>query len=258
MNVFVFDIETVPDVNAGRRQLGIDNSVSDESVAQAMLSLAKEAQGTAFVRHHWQKVVAISVAFRHQDQFKIWSLGEPEEDEAALIQRFFSGIEKYVPTLVTWNGGGFDLPVLHYRALLHGVESQHYWETGQREQSFKFNNYLSRYHGRHLDLMDTLAAYQSRACAKLDDIAHLLGLPGKLGMSGEEVLNYYFLNDIKRIRNYCEIDVLNTYLIYLRFQLIRGHLSRESYENEIQLTRRTLEEGPHHFQEFLSLWKHSH
>ena len=123
MNVFVFDIETVPDFENGARMLGLENA-SRQEVGEAMLSLAKEATGAAFIKHHLQKIIAISAVFRHGDTLRVWSLGEENSTEAELIQRFFSGIEKYTPTLVSWNGSGFDLPVLHYRALLHGISCQ--------------------------------------------------------------------------------------------------------------------------------------
>ena len=141
------------------------------------------------------------------------------EPEAALIQRFFDGIEKYTPQLVSWNGGGFDLPVLHYRSLVHGVQAQRYWEMGEEDREFKWNNYISRYHTRHLDLMDLLSLYQPRASAPLDEMAQLLGFPGKLGMGGSQVWEAFQRGEIAAIRNYCETDVVNTYLVFLRFQL---------------------------------------
>ena len=104
------------------------------------------------------------------------------------MQRFFDGIEKYTPQLVSWNGSGFDLPVLHYRALVHGIPGCCYWDTGENDREFKFNNYLARFHARHTDLMDVLAGYQNRAWAPLDEIAQLCGLPGKLGMDGSQVV----------------------------------------------------------------------
>ena len=187
-NVFVFDIETVPDVDAARRLWDLTN-LSDEKVAKVMAAKRQqETDGaTDFLRHHLHRIVAISAVFRQDDRLNVWSLGEESSTEAELIQRFFEGIERYSPTLVSWNGGGFDLPVLHYRALLHGVSAPRYWETGNDDNAFRYNNYLSRYHWRHIDLMDVLSGYQPRATAPLHDIANLLGFPGKLGMSGKDV-----------------------------------------------------------------------
>ena len=97
-----------------------------------------------------------------------------------------------------------------------------YWDWGDDDRDFKFNNYLGRYHTRHLDLMDVLAVYQQRAWAPLDAIAQLCGFPGKIGMEGSAGLRRVEARRIEAIRAYCETDVVNTYLLYLRFRLMRG------------------------------------
>ena len=138
-------------------------------------------------RYEQHRVVAISCVLRTREQLRVWSLGDAGRERGGLIARFFDGIEKYTPDLVSWNGGGFDLPVLHYRALRAGVQAPRYWETGDEDREFRYNNYLSRYHWRHIDLMDVLSGFQARARASLADMAALLGLPGKLGFSGDQV-----------------------------------------------------------------------
>jgi predicted PolB exonuclease-like 3'-5' exonuclease len=258
MAVFVFDIETVPDVELGRRVLGLQG-LSDREVGDAMQARRREEYGSEFLSLEQQRVVAISVAMRTRDSFRVWSLGEPDAPEAELIQRFFDGIEKYTPDLVSWNGGGFDLPVLHYRALRHGIVAPRYWEAGDADQAFRFNNYLSRYHSRHMDLMDVLSSYQARARVSLEGAAMLLGLPGKLGMSGAKVWDAYLDGQIGTIRNYCETDVVNTYLIYLRFDLMRGRLLPEEYRAEVARVRDVLtQQAKPHFQEFLAAWPEPH
>ncbi len=256
MNVLVFDIETVPDVEGGRRLYDLDG-LSDKEVASILFHKRRQETGSEFLRLHLQRVVAISAVFRHgEEQFKVWSLGDADASEPELLQRFFDGLERYTPTLVSWNGCGFDLPVLHYRALVHGVAAPRYWETGDDDQSFRWNNYLNRYHYRHLDLMDVLAGYQGRANAPLDEIATLLGFPGKMGMSGAKVWDAFLDGDIEGIRNYCETDVLNTFLVYLRFELMRGRLTAEAYAAECERVRDNLRsEGKPHFEEFLNRWK---
>ena len=183
--------------------------------------LRQQKTGSDFLPLHLHRVVAISVAFRSRDGFRVWTLGDRDADEAEIISRFFDGIDKYTPELVSWNGGGFDLPVLHYRALRHGVKAPRYWEAGEDDRDFRYNNYLSRFHWRHLDLMDVLAGFQIGGRASLSQVSTLLGFPGKLGMSGDQVWDRYLAGELAAIRNYCETDVLNTYLIYLRFQLNR-------------------------------------
>ncbi len=256
MNILVFDIETIPDVAGGRRLYALDG-LTDKQTAEAMFNARRqETGGSDFLRHHLQRIVAISAVLRTRDHLKVWSLGEPDSPEKELIERFFDGIEKYTPTLVSWNGGGFDLPVLNYRALLHGVAAPRYWETGKEDPGFRYDNYLGRFHWRHTDLMDVLSSYQARATAPLGGIATLLGFPGKLGMDGSQVWERYLRGEIAAIRDYCETDVLNTYLIYLRFELIRGHLTAAHYATECQLLRDVLaKEDKPHLREFIAAWR---
>ena len=255
MNVFVFDLETVPDVAAGRRIYGLTDALSDNSVADAMFAIRRNQLGHDFLPLHLHRIVAISVVLRSADRFKVWSLGEQGASEAELITRFFDGLERFSADLVSWNGGGFDLPVLHYRALLHGVPAPRYWDTGEDDQSMRWNNYLSRFHQRHTDLMDVLAAYQPRANAPLDQIAAMCGFPGKLGMSGAKVWDAFMDGRIADIRAYCETDVMNTFLLWLRYQLIRGRLARSAYEQEISIVRAALEkDSASHWQAFLAAW----
>jgi predicted PolB exonuclease-like 3'-5' exonuclease len=254
MHCFSFDIETVPDVDFGRRYYDLDG-LDDDDVAKAMTFKRLQAAGTEFLPLHQHRIVAISVSFRTAETFKVWSLGDEDSDEAELVQRFFDGIERYTPDLVSWNGGGFDLPVLHYRAMKNGVAAPRYWETGDNDRDFRWNNYLGRFHWRHIDLMDVLAGYQPRGRAGLDQVAVLLGYPGKLGMSGADVWDTYRAGGIADIRNYCETDVLNTWLVYLNFEHMRGNLDDKELEREFALVRSTLEAmNKDHLDEFLAAW----
>lgn len=255
MNVLVFDIETIPDVELGRRALGLEG-LGDAEVAKAMFARQYQRAGTEFLPHEQHRVIAISCALRTREELRVWSVGEPGTGEAELIERFFGGIERHVPTLVSWNGAGFDLPVLHYRALRHGVQAARYWEVGDDDREFRYNNYLGRFHWRHTDLMDVLSGYNTRARASLANVALLLGLPGKLGFSGDRVWGAWLAGDIGGIRRYCETDVLNTWLVYLRFELMRGRLSREGHEAELARVRALLRGGSQpHFAEFLRAWE---
>ena len=254
MNVLVFDIETIPDVAGGAKVLGLEN-LSDADVAEAMFQLNRQQKGTDFLPHHFHRIAAISVVFANSASCKVWSIGDETSEESEIIERFYDGIEKYQPTLVSWNGSGFDLPVLHYRSLVHGISANQYWETGETDQRFKYNNYINRYHNRHLDLMDVLAGYQPRANAPLDQMASLCGFPGKMGMNGAKVWDAFQSGDIKGIRDYCETDVLNTYLVYLRFEKMRGHLEADSYESACLMVKQMLQSSDqNHLQEFLKTW----
>jgi len=254
--VLVFDIETIPDAAGLRKLWGVAADVSDQAVIDLASQRRRQATGSDFLPAHVQRVVAISCVMRSDEGVRAWSLGSAQDSERDIVQRFFDGIEKYTPQLVSWNGSSFDLPVLHYRALIHGIAGGSYWDLGDNNRDFKFNNYISRFHTRHLDLMDVLAGYQNRAWAPLDEIAQLCGLPGKLGMDGSQVYAAWKRGEIEAIRNYCETDVANTYLLFQRFQLIRGIIDAGQYDREVALFRDWLsaQAGPH-WKEFAAAWK---
>ena len=198
MRCLSFDIETVPDTQLGAQLLGLTD-ITDEDIAKAMFFNQMQERGTDFLPLYQHRIVAISAAWRSADGFKVWSLGEEDSDEKELVQRFYDGIDRYTPDLVSWNGAGFDLPVLHYRALRHGVQAPRYWEMGDEDRSFRYNNYLSRFHWRHVDLMDVLAGFQNRARAPLDAVATMLGFPGKMGMAGDKVWGCFLEGGIRQI-----------------------------------------------------------
>jgi predicted PolB exonuclease-like 3'-5' exonuclease len=253
--VLVFDIETIPDIAGLRLLHSLQPNITDTEVVEMAFQQRRQATGSDFLPLYLQRIVAISCVLRERDNLTVWSLGTTQDSEAELIRRFFEGIEKYTPQLVSWNGGGFDLPVLHYRSLIHKISASRYWELGEEDREFKWNNYISRYHTRHLDLMDLLALYQSRASAPLDQLAKLMGFPGKMGMDGSQVWTAFQNGQIDDIRNYCETDVMNTYLVFLRFELMRGTLSESQYQKECELIRSTLAQYPQpHWRDFLMLW----
>ena len=252
----VFDIETIPDTDGYAKLTGLDPATEPDQIAAIAFQQRRQATGSEFMQLHLHRVVAISVALREGDAFRVWSLGTEKDGEASLVQRFFDGIEKYTPQLVSWNGSGFDLPVLNYRAMVHGIRAPRFWDQGEDDREFRYNNYISRYHARHMDLMDLLAMYQPRAAAPLDHMAQLCGFPGKVGMHGSQVWQTWQNGDIVAIRNYCETDVANTYLVYLRFQWLRGVLDLQRYTAELDLVRDTLDRtGASHWREFLDEWK---
>lgn len=260
--VLVFDIETIPDM-AGWRRLnslpeGLAADCSDSELFVRWRAQRAEHGQSDFMPLHLQRVLCISCVFRNAEGLRVHSFVDWDgEGEGKVVQTFFNAIEKHSPQLVSWNGSGFDLPVLHYRGLIHGVVADHYWDMGEVDRESKWNNYIGRYHLKHLDLMDLLAKYTPRANAPLDAMAKLCGFPGKLGMNGGQVYDQFLAGQTEDVRRYCETDVMNTYLLYCRFQKMRGGLTEAEYAQEMAFVRQNLQSlssGQTHWQEYLQAW----
>jgi 3'-5' exonuclease len=257
--VLVFDIESIPDIEGLRLLRGAAPGSSDEQVYADWCQERKDKGQGDFMPLHLQRVLVISCVFRNGEGLRVHSFVDRDNaSEGKVVQSFFNTLEKHTPQLVSWNGGGFDLPVLHYRGLRHGVTAHKYWDLGEDDRDFKWNNYIGRYHMRHLDLMDLMAMYQPRASAPLDAMARLCGFPGKLGMDGSQVYAAFLDGKLEEIRRYCETDVMNTYLLYCRFQKMRGGFTEAEYEQEVNLVKSSLANlAPQepHWVEYLAAWR---
>ncbi len=257
--VLAFDIETIPDVAGLRLLRGADAASSDADVYAAEIADRAARNKSDFMPLHLQRVLVISCVFRGSRGLQVRSFVDLERDgtseEAGVIQSFFDRVNDHRPQLVSWNGGGFDLPVLQQRGLRHGVVAGRYWDMGDDDREHRYNNYISRYHLRHVDLMDLMAMYQSRANAPLDAMAKLCGFPGKLGMDGSQVYGAYLDGRRDEIRRYCETDAMNTYLLWCRFEKMRGRFDEAGYQREIDLARAAVAAiGEPHWAEYLAAW----
>ena len=262
-NLFVFDIETVPDTDAVPNLTGF----SDQDVGARRKELEqyhlKITDGRSpFARQPLHKVVAISfleAEIDHANGHELYHLkelrsgGEPGFSEAQLLQGFFQYFERLKPRLVSFNGRGFDLPVLKYRAMVYGISSPWLHQAGD-----KWNSYSSRYSmDWHCDLMEQLSDFGASARVKLSEVCAAFGFPGKFGADGSKVLEMIDAADVQGVRNYCETDVLNTYLIYLRFMLHRGNLCIEGYNRAVaDIIAMIKTEGieRQHLIEFMTAW----
>lgn len=265
-NLFVFDVETIPDTEATERLLGLDAGVYDpqslrDSLAQYHLEITNGKND--FPRQPFHKVVAISflTAEIHRDEEhesyvlrELRSGGREDASERDLLMGFFQHLERIKPRLVTFNGRGFDLPVLKYRAMKHGITASWLHQAGD-----KWNHYGHRYSTDwHCDLVEVLSDHGASARVKLNEVCSVFGIPGKMETEGADVATLYDAGGLSAIRDYCELDVLNTYLVYLRYMLHTDRSTRAAHDQAINdvlaMIDREGAERPH-LTEFREHWE---
>jgi predicted PolB exonuclease-like 3'-5' exonuclease len=211
-SIIVWDLETVPDLAAAARMLDMGNSSEAE---------VREALGTGFPKHPLHKIACIGalIASRRPEGWRIDALGAPhigERSEAKLIGDFIEKIGELRPQLITFNGHSFDLPVLRYRAMVNRIGAR----------GLQVRPYFHRYGDDALDLCDVLGSYVQGAKVKLDEVSKILGLTGKPeGVDGSRVEEMVLAGQIEEVARYCETDVLNTYRVWLVYQLFRGSIT---------------------------------
>jgi predicted PolB exonuclease-like 3'-5' exonuclease len=211
--VIVWDLETVPDVEAAGRMLKISEQTEQQ---------IREAMGKDFPKHPLHKIVCIGalIAERTNGVWEIGILGAPhigERSEASIIEGFVNTIAKLRPQLASFNGNSFDLPVLRYRAMLNQIPAP----------GLFIRNYFYRYSEDALDLCDALSPFDGRSNVKLEELCCILKLGSKLdGMDGSKVEEMVAAGRIADVAAYCETDVVMTYQIWLHYQLFRGELTQ--------------------------------
>lgn len=213
----VWDIETVPDLTRFAAAHGLEGRPDDE---------VRAALGDRFPKPVYHSIACIGALLAHRDHDGVWrvrALGAPhvgERSEKALISAFVDRIAELSPQLITFNGSSFDLPVLRYRAMVNAVSAP----------GLAARPYFNRYTDDAVDLCDVLASFSLQGKVSLHELCRALDLPGKPNdISGGEVERYYKEGRIREIAEYCESDVLNTYRVWLRYELFRGRLNDESF-----------------------------
>jgi 3'-5' exonuclease len=216
-SVIVWDLETVPDLRGFAAANDLVGKTDEE---------IREAIGDKFPKHIYHSIVCIGalVARDEGDRWVVDALGAPhvgERTEKQLISAFVARIADLNPQLVTFNGNGFDLPVLRYRAMINSISAP----------GLAARSYFNRYTEDAIDLCDALSSFSSGARATLNEISRIMGMPGKPdGIDGSQVDKYFREGKIKEIAEYCEIDVLNTYRVWLRYELFRGRLTETAHQ----------------------------
>lgn len=227
--IFVFDCETIPDSEALRKVFGYKGS--DLEVAIKAQKEQEEKTGSSFLPVCFHKVVAISavVADEYGRFLRVSTMEANSEKE--IIGKFLTFLNSYNPKLISFNGRGFDLPMLMIRAMRYNLSCPAYYDIDDKiTNKNKWENYRQRYSEKfHIDLLDQISEYRSVKGFTLNDLCSSLGIPGKFDVKGDEVLELYYDNKIEKINEYCESDVLNTYLLYLKYELLKGNVTLQDY-----------------------------
>ena len=211
-STIVWDIETVPDLRGFAAANALTGRSDDEVRAE---------MGDKFPKLIYHSIVCIGalVALRQEDHWAVSAVGAPniaERPEREIISAFVNKIAEFAPQLVTFNGAAFDLPVLRYRAMVCGVAA-----PGLAERP-----YFNRYTEDAIDLCDVLSSFSSQNKVSLHELCRVMGLPGKPdGIGGAEVERYCREGRIAEVAAYCETDVVNTYRVWLHYELFRGRLT---------------------------------
>jgi predicted PolB exonuclease-like 3'-5' exonuclease len=233
--ICIFDCETIPDADLVREQFNITGN--DLEVSQKAFEIQEQNTNSSFLPIPFHKVVAISAVMA--DDFgkfeKVSSIGGNSEYE--MIKNFLNFIDKHNPKLVSFNGRNFDIPMLMVRAMKYNLSCPAYFEKDNKMlNKSKWDNYRYRYTDIfHVDLMDHISEFGAVRGLKLDLLCSMMGIPGKFDVSGDQVHSLFYDNQLLKIKEYCESDVLNTYWLYLKYELLKGNILLEDYLTSLDI-----------------------
>jgi predicted PolB exonuclease-like 3'-5' exonuclease len=247
--IAAFDIETIPDPDAGRARFALEGT--DEEVVRAMIARRlEETEGRSeYPEQPLHRIVTIGVAWLDPEsgRFKLGTTGAAAMDERSHLEGFARVLSscRRAPRLVSWNGGGYDLSVVRYRAMRHGIPMHELYDAeGER----RWNNYQNRYHDLHVDLMDVLSSYGASPRVGLGLLSETMGLPSKRFIDGH-VYEHVLRGEEARVREYCKLDVLDTLLLFLAWLVHRGELAPARLVDHVTAVREALAGEP------LPAWK---
>ncbi len=234
-SIVAFDAETVPDVDLALQVMGKKGLPYADVIEWIHKNRNMRRDDPEFFpKILYHKIISLCVAYwSHGDGFDLIRTGDEDATkdpiEAVILEEFSNIIENEGGAkscqLVSFNGRGFDMPAILQRSLICNIPSPALWDDG-REQSTKWNNYQSRFHNAHMDLMDKLSCFMPQCKSRLNDFLIALGLPGKMGVGGPNVAQAYRDRQFAEIHYYCELDALCTFLLYMRYSYVTGELNQ--------------------------------
>ena len=238
----VFDIETVPDGELISRVRYPGQTLDPKQAIEKYQQELLEKNGSDFIpyTYHLPVSVVIGKINNNYELEDLVALDEQEGRPHLITRHFWKGWEKYEATLVTFNGRGFDIPVMELGAFRYGISLKKWFQLNARS----FEQPRNRFNlSSHFDLQEVLTNHgASRMYGGLNLIANLIGKPGKMDVAGDMVLQLYHEGNLQRINDYCRCDVLDTYFVFLRTSVMTGALTLEREQQIVRNTRQWLED----------------
>ena len=264
-NVVVFDVEWVPDPVSGRRIYKLPDTASDEEVLEVMWREggATPEDPRPYLKTVMCRIVSVSAVVRKKVRdgitlqlISLPRLHEGAQPEGEIIRQFLEAVGSKGAQLVGFNSWNADLPILYQRALANRITVPTFCH--RPDKPWEGADYFARFSDYNIDLKNEVGGF-GKAAPSLHELAATLGIPGKLGTDGSDVINLWRSGEIRKIFEYNQFDALSTYLVWLRSAYFSGRLTEHAFVHEEQLLERLLhqeiEGGAAHLGEFLDAWK---
>ena len=256
----VFDIETAPDAELIKQTLFAKEDISPAEALAKHREYLKENKKSPFLKLEFHKIVSLCCLVQNdytEDdlQLKVFSAGQGQ-NEAAIIEGFYKEVTAggKFGRIIGYNSKGFDLPVLTFRALKHGIPLPMFFESGDNHAAFRYGQtYINRYnHKFHLDLMDRLALFRVSSATSLHNMCEMCGIPGKLDCDGSAVEDLANSKQFDKIDAYCQNDVISTALLYYYYQVLAGEVEVPEGDEKVEDLIEFLSSQGNRFEKFLT------
>jgi len=224
MTFAVFDIETRIDKRLLNQVFFAGEEIGDQEAYDRFRADPRNRGDFLPLTLHVPISIAVGEVGDDYTLRAVESLALEDYSEEHLVRAFWRRIEQFDGTLVSFNGRGFDLPVLELAALRYGLAIPRYFDESAPA------SLRSRHGGRHCDLYDLLCNYGATGLrGGMDLLLKLIGMPGKLAMDGSDVQGYFEAGRLDEIHRYCRSDVIQTYFLFIRVELMRGRIDEAGY-----------------------------
>ena len=264
-NVVAFDVEWVPEPASGRRIYRLPDTASDDEVLEVMWREggATPEDPRPYLKTVMCRIVSIAAVVRKRvrsevklDLISLPGLHDGEQPEGKIIRKFLEAVGNLGAQLVGFNSSNADLPILFQRALANRVTAPTFCH--RPEKPWEGADYFSRSSDFNIDLKNELGGF-GKAAPSLNELAASLGIPGKMGINGADVVELWRSGEFRSVVEYNQFDALSTYLVWLRSAYFSGRLTEDAFVHEEQLLEalllREVEGGAEHLGRYLDTWK---